>query len=128
MMPANIRYLDLLGHSWESVGRCYGLLRLLYARGGVILPEVEDPDSPEGRNELIITRLAESSDILARPEPWAIVSVSLLGSKFVTHVGAVLPGCRRFIHAIEFDNRGVTTDRITRLRWGRIRGFYRWIG
>jgi hypothetical protein len=125
-MTDEIKYLDLLGKEWEEVGKCYGLVRILYARRGIDLPVVEDPGDAEERNALFLMGLADHCEPITRPEPWALVTASIGRSEFVTHIGAVLPGGRRFIHAQR--SRRVTTDALNKVPWGRIRGIYRWIG
>lgn len=112
-MPAVPDYMDLLGLPFERGARgpnsydCYGLVRVMFARAGIIVPDFVSPGSVEAIESLISSA----------SRSWRKVPIGTVGALVTfrvdgagAHVGYMLPN-DRFIHAIEPE--GVTTERLT---------------
>lgn len=127
----DIYYLDLLDKTWEEVGRCYGLTRELYKRGGVLLPDYYQPDQLEEIHKLIareerLLLVSGKIEKLDKPEPWCLVVIQWIGQKAHSHICVVLKDCKSFLHVT--GRKGVVIEKINRVdRWGTIRGYYKWI-
>ena len=125
-------YEDLLGKEYEfgtsgpDKYDCYGLVKELYKRLGINLPEVFC--TSESFNYLgeviqnnIDTGLWENID---SPEPYCVVKIQLI-PPFVSHIGMVLSDCTTFIHILP--KRRVVVERLDSIQWKtRLRGFSRW--
>ena len=118
---------DLLGKKFEIGGRgpdtfdCYGLCLEIAHRLKVNLPEVYTPDSLEMRNEAVLAYKSEYKK-LNKPLPWCGV-VFIIKAPFISHMGIVLPDCKRFIHIMTKSK--VSIERLNSIVWQRrIAGFY----
>lgn len=108
-------YADLLAIPFERGGRgpaaydCYGIVREMFRRDGINLPDFESPGTLEE-----IERLVETTPTGPRwrpvpiGTPRAIITFRVDGAG--AHVGYYLGG-DRFLHALEAT--GVTTERLT---------------
>ena len=131
-MKSVVPYHDLLGVPWKDHGRdkagldCYGLLMVLFARKDIILPEFDYPEDAEiSFVHMLISGKKSLVDEILKPEPWDIVSISIV-LPYESHLGAVVSDYD-FVH-IRRDTR-VTVSRLDSPLWrARIRGFYRWTG
>jgi cell wall-associated NlpC family hydrolase len=106
-------YVDLLGLPFERGGRgpdsydCYGILKEMYRRSGVELPDFQTPGDAQSMADVI----ADES------RRWRKVPVGTIGACHtfrVEGVGSHVGFCvepDRFLHAIE--PIGVTTDRLS---------------
>lgn len=132
MSERALKYDDLLSVPWKSGGRslegldCYGLVKEIYARLGMALPEIDETPAMGAANE--IDRLWKDGHVdigekIDRPEPYCVVVFSIR-APWVSHMGVVLPE-GRFIHVLH--GRTVQVDRLNHLYWkSRIAGYYRW--
>lgn len=122
-------YTDLLGAEFAFGGRgpdrfdCYGLVREIYSRRGILLPEFESHTDPQ----LIHAGMdlgRQAFQQIERPEPWCIVMMSVR-PPYVSHVGVVLPNLYQFLHTMP--KVRVCVERLDSIEWQRrIRGYYRW--
>ena len=100
-------YIDLIGKPFSPGGRgpdnydCYGLVKELYRRSGIELPEYAY-DSPD--NFSLIHRLINGDkdlfERLEKPEPYCLVLFTIQ-PPYISHIGVVLEDCHTFIHASE---------------------------
>lgn len=127
-----IDYSDLIGNKFRYFGRgenneydCWGLCLEVYKRLGISLPpyktwinlHLRDTQIKEGKLDFIK---------ISEPEPYCLVTFKLK-LNFVTHVGVVLPDCKRFIHILA--KRLVCTERLDKYIWVKKRdGFYKFRG
>ncbi len=128
------KYTDLVGAPFCYRGKskeqgfdCWTLAREIQLRRGKHMPDYaysDDAPEPTFLQQLIASGTDEFGEQLNAPEPWCIVFFSLYHGT-VSHIGTVLPDCRRFIHTTE--NVNVTIERLDSPTWARrIRGYYRW--
>jgi cell wall-associated NlpC family hydrolase len=123
-------YVDLLGKEFFYGGRgpdrfdCYGLVREIYRRRGIELPDVQSVTDPAE----IHRRMAEGKECfreIERPEPYCIVMMSVR-PPYVSHVGVVLPNLYQFLHTMQ--RVQVCVERLDSPEWSRrIRGYFRWM-
>ena len=124
-----VLFNDLIGKPFEYGGRgpvgydCYGLAMEVYKRRGINLKEYYSPD-----NLSIIGNLVEDGKEdfipLEKPEPFCFVLFRV--PKYTTHIGVVLPDCKRFIHVSRGKN--VSIERLDHIIWKtKISGYYRCI-
>lgn len=112
-MPATPDYMDLLGIPFERGARgphsydCYGLVREMFRRAGVEVPDFVSPGTVE-HIEALINHACKSWKKVPIGTVGALITFRVDGAG--AHVGYMLPG-DRFIHAIEPE--GVTTERLT---------------
>ena len=118
-LPDNL-WSDLIGLPFKARGRgpneydCYGLLREIYKRRGIIVPDVlsyKDVEDPNAVNQLIVEHLTKFNDW----RPCSIApGVGLLFRRgsVPAHVGVAIDS-DRFIHASE-DFWQVTVGRLSR--------------
>lgn len=127
-----MKYGDLIGKQFVPGGRgpdgfdCYGLVKEIYRRRGIELPEY-DYDSPD--NFSLVHQLIHGEkdlfETLGKPEPFCLVLFAIL-PPYVSHIGVVLEDCNSFIHASE--KVCVAVEKLDHLIWERrIRGFLKWI-
>lgn len=126
-MPLDL--LNLLGKQFEYGGRgpdtfdCYGLIIEIYRRRGIILKDYTSPDDRD-----IIDSLVEEGKEdfikIEKPEPFCAVLFHIKGP-FITHIGIVLPDCRRFIHCAR--KKQVVIEKLDHPFWkNRISGYYKY--
>lgn len=115
---------DLIGAEFEYGGRgpdrydCFGLLKEMYRRQGVIIPEQISTDD-EGQNQARILLNASTQWQKTTQRPGVAVLFRL--GRLICHVGFVLDD-RYFLHAWE-KTGGVTREKLS--DWTRrIAGFY----
>lgn len=122
---------DFLGIPFSKEGKlpkglnCYSLVREVYKREGIEIPEYDHPGE-DSLLHLLMNGESEKYLIpLEEPEPLCIVRFCII-RPFVTHVGVVLDDCRRFIHIR--DKANVTIERLfDNPFWTpRIRGYFKW--
>jgi cell wall-associated NlpC family hydrolase len=106
-------YLDLLGLPFERGARgpdsydCYGLVREMFRRAGIDVPDFASPGTIEEIEELISDEARKWRRVpIGTPGAVLTFRVEGLGA----HVGYML-GNDRFIHA--WEATGVTTERLT---------------
>ncbi len=120
-----------MGKPWQRDGRgpqsydCYGLIEAIYADRGIILPEVNRPDSLAAMYDK-----CHDSVGLFKPiesiKPFCIVTFRTRPPK-ITHAGIVLPDCKRFIHCVS--HAGVIITNLNDEHWATIRaGYYDYAG
>lgn len=122
-------YLELLGKGFQKGARgphffdCYGLVKEIYRRLDVVLPEYESPDE----HSLIHQMINEGKELFVEidePEPYCLV-IFRLRPRYVTHMGVVLEDGKRFVHVLKKSR--VSIERLDNLFWAeKIAGFLRW--
>lgn len=132
-------YTDLIGIPFANRGRdvksgldCYGLVREVYRKNGIELPEYNaDYDDKEKINELMdfathsksVWRKVEGNNI---PVPCVIAMRFNVPKGYVNHA-AVYIGAGKFLHIRE--NAGSCIEKINSPMWKMlIEGFYEYIG
>lgn len=126
-----MEYIDLIGKPYSPGGRgedgydCYGLVKEVYRRLGIALPEYVY-DSPD--NYSLIHRLINGDkdlfDLIEKPEPFCVVLFAI-HPPYISHIGVVLEDCNKFIHAVE--KVYVSIEKLNHPVWERrVRGFLRW--
>lgn len=120
--------VDLIGRPFENGGRgphgfdCWGLVREVYARRGVLLDDyrIDAMDFPAVGAEIDQQRVKWVE--VAKPEPYCIVLIRFNSPSHPNHIGVCLDK-NHFIHARE--KAGVCIDRLDSPAWRhRIEGFY----
>jgi cell wall-associated NlpC family hydrolase len=117
---------DLIGKTFEEVGHCYGLCRLVCKRMGIEIPNYRVTDDAI-RNGLEIQKAREWDQWaeIKKPQAGDVVAYRMKFG-FPTHVGVMINE-HEFLHALE--NVGVVRESILASTWKRrVVGFYRWIG
>lgn len=100
---------------------CYGLLREMKRREGVLIPNYITPEAAEGRQLLLLGEKRVWAP--CAPKAGAAIAFRIMG--YVQHVGYQLDPWW-FIHCWE-GSRGVLRERIS--DWQRrIEGFYEYVG
>ena len=104
---------------------CYGLVKEIYARLGIALPEY-GYDSPDNFS-LIHQLIHGGKDLfepLEKPEPFCVVLFTIR-PPYISHIGVVLENCNSFIHIME--KVCVAVEKLDHPIWSRrIRGFLKW--
>jgi cell wall-associated NlpC family hydrolase len=125
--PDTSEVADLVGTPFAYGGRgpdtfdCYGLVRELHRRQGVLLPDYRSPSDRPHISALMMNQLQLWEP--TSPEPGAVVVIKILGR--IAHCGIVLPA-DRFIHTWE-GSGGVVVERLA--DWSqRIHDYYRYVG
>ena len=122
-----LKYEDLLGKNFKYNGRgpdeydCYGLVKELYRRLGINLPEYA---STEDRSliDLMINKNQQLFDRIERPTPFCIATF-IIRPPYTSHMGVVTENCRQFIHI--YDKASVVVSNLDHPIWSRrISGFY----
>lgn len=121
-------FFDLMGDPFERGARgphiwdCYGYVRELFGRTGVILPDFESPGTLE-EIEQIVQREPRVNAARWRPvpigTPGAMLTFRVDGAG--AHVGFMLRN-DRFTHCVE--GEGVTTERLTGGRYAPLMSYY----
>jgi len=121
-------YIDLLGKKFEHNGRgpdkydCYGLVKEIYQKLGVELPEYFVPDEPASISKAV----DEGKKLflqIDKPEKYCLVLFTTR-PPFVSHIGVMLDDVR-FIHISPGSQ--VSVERVDSIIWkSRIAGFYKW--
>jgi hypothetical protein len=101
----------------------------VYRRIGLILPDYgSDHRCEEIHGKIEDARLGIRSDApgkfmeCSRPLPWSLVTFKIR-PPYTSHIGVVLPDCRRFIHIMEACR--VAVERLEDRTWSRRRsGFF----
>ena len=116
---------NLLGLPYEKGGRgplaydCYGLCLEVTRRAGVMIPDVDTPNTRFDRNELFAT----TKDIWRRLSGPQAFCLAVFRIRTNWHAGVVLPDLQNFIHITAGIN--VTISRLDNLKWKqRFDGFY----
>lgn len=127
----SVDYSDLIDKDFAWGGRgpdlydCYGLVKEMYRRIGIDMPEYKSIRDPNLIQSAIIDgkRLFEQ---IQKPEPFCVVTFFI--KPFITsHIGFVLEDAKRFIH-IMLHSR-VTVERLDSPMWkDRITFLGRWKG
>jgi hypothetical protein len=111
---------DMLGKPFSAADwNCWSLVREVFARGGLALPDYPYSD-PQTR----ATLAAEVKGQFVRlegPQPWCIIALSHING--IVHCGIVLPDCLNFIHVRE--QTGTVINKISQYR-NNIEGYYTW--
>ena len=127
-----IDYNDLIGLPFYEFGsglegyNCYSLLREVYLRHGVNLPETNIAVCAcrQASNQEISRHMAASWEKIETPEYPCAVLVGSTHPAFADHVAAYI-GRGRIIHVTI--NRSVAVDRLS--DWEhKIKGFYKYVG
>ena len=125
-----LNYIDLLGKGFKYNGRgpdeydCYGLVKEIYHRIGVELPEYASTDNCSLINQMI-EQGKELFTKIEKPEPFCIVLFQIIPG-YVSHIGVVLGDCIKFIHISQ--GISVAVERLDNKLWERRnRGYYKWI-
>lgn len=120
---------DLMAARYEEGGRgpeaydCFGLFAELCRRRGMPIPDHPTPADLAQRQSDIRIEAAAAWQELNFPEPGCAVLMRI--GPWVSHIGMVLDGRDRFIHASR--RCGIATTRLDDPRWKeRIAGFYRY--
>ena len=123
-----VLFNDLIGKKFEYGGRgpdiydCYGLCMEIYKRKGIKLKEYLSTDEPS-----IVSDLINGQDFCVRiekPEPFCFV-LFRVHTQYTTHIGVVLPDCKRFIHVMP--KKEVSIERLESLSWkNRTKGYYKY--
>lgn len=114
---------DLIGKPFEEVGKCIGLVREVYRRRGIEIPDF-NYTSIEDEHLVIENEKDNLTEKIDVPEPYCIVTFRTVGP-YVTHMGVVLEDCKTFIHAAR--NKNVCIQKLNHPFWGqRIKEFRRW--
>jgi cell wall-associated NlpC family hydrolase len=128
----DVKYKDLLGVPFKMGGRdlskgldCYGLCMEIAFRADSPIHEfhhgIEDLVDRDGAIADGKTHFKQ----VDKPEPYCIVTFKI-HPPFVTHMGIVLPDCKRFIHILE--KKSVSIAKLSDKIWTRkLDGFYRFI-
>lgn len=132
-LELSLNYEDLLGVPFLMGGRdksgldCYGLVKEIYIRKGITLPEYMSGHlSPDNRNliSMMITDGLELFSKLEKPEPFCLVTF-FIRPPYTSHIGVVMPDCYRFIHILK--NTSVAVERLDSIEWAkRITGYFKW--
>jgi hypothetical protein len=123
MRHEGIDYSDLLGRPFNAEHwNCWSLVREIYVRGGVVLPEYPYAADPQLRSTLAES-VKDQFIRLDGPQPWAIVAIK--GRPGIIHTGVILPDLVHVLHVRE--QCGTVLTRLNILRRACcIEGFYRW--
>lgn len=120
-------WCDLLGKEYLEGGRgpdafdCWGLCLEVSRRAGRPLPAIVTPGNLQATHEAYLAA-AYFCRRLDGPQPFCVVAFMIL-VPFVTHMGIVLPDCRRFIHIMR--KRSVAVERLDHPIWSkRVAGYY----
>ena len=124
-------YTDLLGKPFAYHGRgpgaydCWGLVREICGRGGVVLPDHASSAEPAEQGAGIQDDAAKYYQKVDYPEPLDVILFQVV-PRYVTHCG-VYVGYGRFVHITE--KTSVACEELASLIWvNKIRGFYRFRG
>ena len=131
-----MNYTDLIGVPFKNRGRdyehgldCYGLVKEVYKRHGIEIPEYDaDYNDMERINELIEGNTQGYPwRELAEPKVPCLIAIRFGSPVGVVNHTAVYIGGGKFIHTRE--RVGVCIDRINNPAWRRvIVGFYEYVG
>lgn len=131
-----MNYTDLIGVPFQNRGRdyehgldCYGLVKEVYKRHGIEIPEYDaDYNDMERINELIEGNTQGYPwRELAEPKAPCLIAIRFGSPVGVVNHTAVYIGGGKFIHTRE--RVGVCIDRISNPAWRRvIVGFYEYVG
>lgn len=127
LAPATSEVAELVGTPFAYGGRgpdsfdCYGLVRELHRRQGILLPDYRSPTDQPRIAALMMNQLQLWEE--CRPEPGSVALFKILGR--ATHCGLVLPA-DKFIHTWE-GSGGVVVERLDDWKQ-RTHGFYRYVG
>ena len=131
-----MNYTDLIGVPFQNRGRdyehgldCYGLVKEVYKRHGIEIPEYDaDYNDMERINELIEGNTQGYPwRELAEPKVPCLIAIRFGSPVGVVNHTAVYIGGGKFIHTRE--RVGVCIDRINNPAWRRvIVGFYEYVG
>ena len=129
-------YTDLIGVPFQNRGRdyehgldCYGLVKEVYKRHGIEIPEYDaDYNDMERINELIEGNTQGYPwRELTEPKVPCLIAIRFGSPVGVVNHTAVYIGGGKFIHTRE--RVGVCIDRISNPAWRRvIVGFYEYVG
>lgn len=131
-----MNYTDLIGVPFQNRGRdcehgldCYGLVKEVYKRHGIEIPEYDaDYNDMERINELIEGNTQGYPwRELAEPKVPCLIAIRFGSPVGVVNHTAVYIGGGKFIHTRE--RVGVCIDRVSNPAWRRvIVGFYEYVG
>ena len=131
-----MNYTDLIGVPFQNRGRdcehgldCYGLVKEVYKRHGIDIPEYDaDYNDMERINELIEGNTQGYPwRELAEPKVPCLIAIRFGSPVGVVNHTAVYIGGGKFIHTRECV--GVCIDRVSNPAWRRvIVGFYEYVG
>lgn len=132
-MSELFNYIDLLGTPFKMGGRdktgldCYGLVKELYSRVGITLPEYTSSHLSANDKTIISMMISQGLDLFSRiytPEPFSLVTF-FIRPPFTTHIGVVMPDKYRFIHILK--DTSVAVERLDAPEWEkRITGYFKW--
>lgn len=124
-------YSDLLGKPFAYHGRgpdaydCWGLVREICRRGGILLPDHASSAKPEEQGAGIKEDAERYYIAVPEPQPLDVVLFQLL-PRYVTHCGVYVGG-GRFVHITQ--KTSVAREELASPIWiDKIRGFYRFRG
>ena len=124
-------YEDLLGKPFAYHGRgpdaydCWGLVREICRRGGILLPDHASSTIPEEQGKGIKEDAEKYYRRVDEPEPLDVILFQVV-PRYVTHCG-VYVGAGRFVHITE--KTSVVCEELASPIWvNKIRGFYRFRG
>ena len=123
---------DLLFVKYVKGGRnpqigldCYGLVKEVYHRIGIELPEYDSPESCEGIDDFVREKKG-TFEKLDNIQAYALV-LFVIKPPYETHIGTVLADRKTFIHVLK--KTGCCIERLNNPFWvKRIGGFYQWRG
>lgn len=122
-------YKDLLGKKFEYGGRgpevydCYGLVKEIYSRRGIELPEFQSSSEPSIIQNLINDGKTFFEE-LEKPEPFCLITFKI-HPRYTSHIGIMLDDHIHFLHIMK--KTGVSIERIDDPCWRkRITGFFKW--
>ena len=128
---SDIDYSDLIGIPYKLNGTdkngmdCFGLVREMLSRAGVVVPSFDYADDSDSTIMKMILDNVQFAEEIEEPEPYCVVLIRQI--KYGRHMGVVLPDKVRFIHCCQ--GKGVSVERIdTPLRKSRVMGYYKWTG
>jgi len=123
--------MNLIGKPFKYGGRgpaeydCWGLCIEVCKRVGIVLPDINTPDSATLRKVAFLTAKDELFKPLERPKPFCLVVFEIRPN--IWHAGVVLEDCWRFIHIAR--KRMVVIERIDNVQWQRkFKGYYEYAG
>lgn len=124
-----LSYIDLLSKEFEYGGRgpdkydCYGLVKEIYHRLGIELPEYSSVDDYSLINQMI-NQGKELFVKIDEPEAYCVALFNILPG-YTSHIAVVMENRRQFIHIAQ--KLTVSVERLGNQLWRRrLQGFYKW--